>query len=129
MISSFSKVRSPHKTSTNIKPGAYKSEIKKAGWADGYVKGSALKVEYELVDTQGKSFSYTEIFFWNESNERSVLFDEYLKENGIKSFEGMVGFKEEVEILKVVKNNHAALSIVKRQPAKPKDVTSDGNQD
>lgn len=128
MISSFSKVGRSSKTSTKINPGVYKSRIKKVGWAEGYVVGSAVKLEYELNDAQGNVFNYSEIFFCNDFNERTAKFDEYLEMNNLKTFEDMMGFEEVVEILKVVKNNRSALSIVSRHPAKLTDEAPDGNK-
>lgn len=100
--------------SPKLKPGQYTAKVIDIDWAEGYINKSAFKVSYEMVDSKGKSFNYSEIFFANRFNNRTDAFFTHLEANEIFQLGDYVGCTEIVEIGKDVQGNKARLTIYKR---------------
>lgn len=99
---------------SKLKPGQYTAKVTNVEWAPGYINHSAFKVSYELTDAKGKTFTYSEIFFTNDENDRTAEFYEHLGQNDIPNLGGYAGCTEVVEIGKDVQHNKARLTIYKR---------------
>ena len=95
-------------------PGDYTSTVKSVDWADGYIKGKAIKISYHLTSKSGSEFEFSEVF-WVRGSSRSVDFNEYLKSNGIFNVDDFVGCEEKLTLMNDVRNGKTYLNIVDRE--------------
>lgn len=95
-------------------PGDYTSTVKSVDWADGYVKGKAIKISYHLTSKSGSEFEFSEIF-WVHGGNRSRDFDKYLNDNRIDNIADFVGCKEKLTLMNDVRNGKVYLNIVDRE--------------
>ena len=98
-------------------PGYYESIVTDVVWDDGYVEGTAFRVEYRLKDAEGNSFDYKEIFYNTSRNKRTAEFLQYLNEQGINvdDIGAFVGKKERLNIRKAPRQGSALLTIASRE--------------
>ena len=97
-----------------LSPSDYTSIVKSVDWAEGYVKGKAIKVTYILTSESGSAFEHSEVF-WVRGSSRSVDFDKYLNDNGIDNIADFVGCKEKLTLMNDVRNGKVYLNIVDRE--------------
>lgn len=97
-----------------LKPGEYTSTVKSVDWADGYVKGKAIKIAYDLVAKDGSEHEFSEIF-WVNGSDRSGDFNQYLKDHGINHVDDFVGCKEKLTLLNDIHKGKTYLNIVERE--------------
>lgn len=97
-----------------LSPGDYTSIVKSVDWAEGYVKGKAIKVTYILTSESGSEFEFSEIF-WVHGGNRSRDFDKYLNDNRIDNIADFVGCKEKLTLMNDVRNGKVYLNIVDRE--------------
>ena len=102
------------KSTKGVTPGVYRSVVTKVCEPEGYVSGKAIEVRYELADSAGKLFTYKEIFFNSDFNERTAAFLDYLVENGVATLSAFEGCCEQLEIMYDICNNHRRPTIVNR---------------
>lgn len=105
------------KTRTIIKPGIYEATVTACGYDDSYAGDGAIRVAYELIGSNGKTFNHSEVFFDNDYNDRTWEFKEHLYDIGITedNLEDFVGCKERIVVKKIVRNNRALPGIVERE--------------
>ena len=95
-------------------PGDYTSIVESVDWAEGYVKGKAIKISYHLTSKSGSEFEFSEIF-WVHGSSRSNDFDKYLKKNGIEDIADFVGCEENLTLMNDIRNGKTYLNIVDRK--------------
>lgn len=95
---------SQKRTRDRVKAGSYVSTVDRISYDEDYVDKQAFRIEYTLVNQDGDSISYSEIFHYNDRNERTAQFFDYLEENGIDFNEDdlpdLVGLREHVTLKK-----------------------------
>lgn len=107
---------------SNRKPslhaGKFTSKLRFVGFHPEYANNSAIIAKYDLVDEKGQKFDYTEVFWIDEHNERTVVFVEYLRAIGYhwEDFDSYIGLVENFVIKKNVKNGKAFMTITSREP-------------
>ena len=102
--------------SARLAPGTYRSTVTHIGYADDYVAGTAIEIQYELTAADGSTFPYREIFYNTSGNPRTRDFFKYLDANGIPldALEEFVGFHETLVIKKSTRGG--LLTIERRIP-------------
>lgn len=83
-------------TRSKIKVGKYVSTVTCIAFDDDYVDNEAFRVEYTLMNQEGTTIAYSELFHFNDRNERTTQFFRYLEDNditfrddGLPNFEGV----------------------------------------
>lgn len=110
-------IKQKKKTPSSLKVGMYDSVVTDIGFHPDYRDKEAVLIKYCLTDENGRTHDYSEIFFNNESNERSQKFFEYLVENDIPldKYTMFIGCQEKLHLQKTVRGNRTMLTIVERQ--------------
>ena len=85
------------KKKPTIKPGNYVIRCDKVSIDEDYVDPTYL-IKYTVVNKVGIEISFSERFIDKRGNYRTIEFNEYLNENGLKSFEDLKGRYEMVRI-------------------------------
>lgn len=108
--------RSNSTKKNSAKPGSHPSKVVKVSDADGYAKGEAFWLWYEL-ENDGKMVEYSEFFLNDTANDRTGELDEYLKEHGviINSPEELIGLQEVLTLEKQVRNGKSYLNVANRK--------------
>ena len=109
----------------------HEATVTAVDWAKGFVPGSAYEVFYELTDASGNVIQRKELFYNDDQNERTLVFESFLNENGIRNPVDFIGCKVKLTFLKDVKNNKTYVNIVKRtfvSSPNPEDTAYVGTQ-
>ena len=98
--------------------GRYTSEVVKIEYDPDYADEEAIRVTYRLTDNAGRTFSYKEIFYNTNLNERTAQFFDYLDDHGVSYNEDtglpeVVGLREKVVLKKRI--NYSWPVIVERE--------------
>ena len=68
---------------STIQPGTYTADAISITFYDKYADDEAFRIIYILTDEDGNQFDYSEVFFNDTSNVRTMQFVEYCDEAGI----------------------------------------------
>ena len=99
-----------------VEAGTYTGKVLSVKEPEAYVPGDRIVIKYALTDKMGNVFQYEETFLLRRINERTVEFDEYLEQNGVKFIDDFVGCEEELVIkLETTSRGESLPTIVSRK--------------
>ena len=99
-----------------LMPGKYESVVVDVYAAEGFAPGEAFTVKYQLLK-DGNSFTYTETFIDDYSEDRTAKFLDCMAKYGysIDDLSSIIGLHEELELLKQKRGGGIFLNVYDRR--------------
>ncbi len=122
----FNRATTKKKTTNDIPVGKPIGKITDVVETEGYVKGDAFTIKYELIYDNGKVYEHSEVFINDLDNPRTAAFEKHLTDNGIvfDDLDELVGITERLTVQKQVRNGRTFTNITEREF-----ISRDGERD
>lgn len=106
--------RSKRATKPRMPLGEFESTVEDIRYDEDYVCGTTVRITYALrKEGQKTEESFSERFFWDENNERTAQFLNYLDEQGVaytdEGLPAIIGMREHLVIKKRPTSRGSAL--------------------